>query len=136
MIKKDGGMGFQENNKTASPPGDVKSRFDSALRCLRGGRFAGAFLSLSALEELQAKLPAAEEEPALHFNLALCHLEAGDAAAEGGAHYHAAMDCLEKALGCIKKIQPKKSGLPRPALYKTLRTLEIEKKNYLSPMDF
>jgi tetratricopeptide (TPR) repeat protein len=80
-------------------------------------RYGEAFLCLSKLED--------RDDPAVQYNLGLCH-----AAAEG---WEAAIGCLEKALTLIKKIQPRRPS-PAASVYKTLRAREVEKQSCLSPM--
>ncbi|MDR3200425.1 MAG: hypothetical protein LBT68_03100 [Spirochaetales bacterium] len=112
-------MGFYAGGKQNLSQEEAKAYFDGAFRCMLAERYGEAFLCLSKLED--------RDDPAVHYNLGLCH-----AAAEG---WEAAIGCLEKALTLIKKIQPRR---PSPAaaasVYKILRTREVEKQSCLLPM--
>jgi len=91
-----------------------------AIRCLRQGRGAQAFLLLSE--------PGADKTPEASFALGLCNLLSGDASA--------AVSCFEKALGMLK-------GMPasRPPAgensekYIRLTVEQVRERVYLTPMD-
>jgi tetratricopeptide (TPR) repeat protein len=112
-----GGGKNTEKDESAPPAGT-----DLAFRCLESGRFAEAFDILSA-EKPRDDSP---DAPAVHFNRALCYLEAED--------YPFAINSLEKALDCIKKAFPRISDQVRTDTHRTLRLLEIKKERYLAPM--
>jgi tetratricopeptide (TPR) repeat protein len=110
-------MAFYPGGKQNLSPEEAKAYFDGAFGCMLAGRYGEAFLCLSKLED--------SGDPAVQYNLGLCH-----AAAEG---WEAAIACGEKALALIKKIQPRRPS-PAASVYKTLRTREVEKQSFLSPM--
>jgi tetratricopeptide (TPR) repeat protein len=128
-------MDMNDKNKTLS---------GLALRCLEQGRFAEALAGLSALRNSAGGVSASialpggsandSSAPALHFNLALCYIEAED--------FPAAIASLEKSLETAKRLPAPKSGgfmgggPENSSAYKTLRTREVEKEKFLAPMEF
>jgi len=107
------------NAVPSGQPAANAERIASAVRYLRQGKDAQAFLLLSE--------PGTEKDPAARFALGLCHLRADE--------LPMAISSFEQALTLLKAATAKLWPGETNTVYLKLAAKQIENKNYLAPMD-
>ncbi|MCL2033070.1 MAG: hypothetical protein FWH45_01275 [Methanomassiliicoccaceae archaeon] len=113
-------MSFNTNPQTAPAGKRGEDGISFAIKCLRQGRSAQAFLILSE--------PGAEKAPEARFALGLCHFLSGDVSA--------AISCFEQTLNLLKGRSAAKRNMNESSeTYIRLTEEQIKEKIYLTPMD-